>query len=134
MAYVQQTLEPAKIQQNARSTFAYLSLEPRGTRISRLRILLVWGSIPSTNLMGRWKSPICCSADPKNVKILLGGNPIKIVFFHVSFYDTAKLAHVAGFEMFKKDFCCSISFGNVYKVHTYCCWCPSNYFWLIELL
>jgi len=28
----------------------------------------------------------------------------------------------------KMDFYCTISFGNVYKGYTYCCWYPSTYF------
>ena len=45
-------------------------------------------------------------------------------FFHVSYCETAKLAHVAGFEMhigavLAKDFYYRISFGNVSMGYTY---------------
>ncbi len=36
------------------------------------------------------------------------------------------------YDLFLEKNCyCNISFGNVYTVYTYCCWCPSIYFvWL----
>jgi hypothetical protein len=45
--------------------------------------------------------------------------PFALFFPHVSYYDAASLAHVAGLEthigsVFRKDFYCSISSGNVH--------------------
>ncbi len=50
-----------------------------------------------------------------------------ITLFHVSYYETVRMAHVLCLETHKGFFYCSISFGNVYMGYTYCWWCPCRH-------
>jgi len=63
------------------------------------------------------------------------GSQEKAFLIHVSYYDTSRLAHVAGFET-EKDFCCAISFGNVFMGYTYCPFARKSivYYKLLDLI